>query len=72
MSKWKRPSPSSLKLNTDEALKAGLGFVGLGVVIEDEFGHVQAAWVLKRDVNWDVDIAEMMAVKEDLVLARKF
>lgn len=53
------------------AIKPGRSFVGLAGVIRNEHGHVLAAWVLKCKANWDVDIAELMSIKEGLMLARQ-
>lgn len=70
MTRWLRLRPRSLKLNTDTAIKAGNGFVGLGGVIKDEHGHILAAWALKFEVCWDVDTVELMSIKEGLLMAR--
>lgn len=69
--RWSRPRPGSLKLNTDAAIKPGRGFVGLGGVIRNEHGQVLATWALKCEASWDVNTAELMSIKEGLMVARQ-
>lgn len=69
--KWSKPPSGSFKLNTDASVWAGCGFMGLGGVVHDSEGMVIASRALRRDAGWSADVAELMAIKEGLLLVNK-
>ncbi|XP_057246803.1 uncharacterized protein LOC130589540 [Beta vulgaris subsp. vulgaris] len=66
---WVPPPAAHFRVNTDAALLGDEG-VGLGVVVRDELGVVRAVAVRRIRTQWTAALAEAMAAKFGLVIAR--
>lgn len=67
---WRKPCAGTMRVNTDAALLGDAG-VGLGVVIRDSEGMVHAMVVRRILVHWTAALAEAMAAKFGLIIARR-
>ncbi|KAK0587897.1 hypothetical protein LWI29_030839 [Acer saccharum] len=65
------PSPSTLKFNTDAAVFSGLSFIRIGAAIRDSEGKVLTALLKPFSGVFSVESAEVLALREGLVLAKQ-
>ncbi|PON36604.1 Ribonuclease H-like domain containing protein [Trema orientale] len=70
-SSWSRPS-SSLKLNSDAAVWPGVSGFGCGGVIRESSGLVLACWSCFIPGSDDVEVCELLALREGIKLAFDF
>ncbi|PON46332.1 hypothetical protein PanWU01x14_252190, partial [Parasponia andersonii] len=57
-----------LKLNTNMASPAGEHFIGCGGIIRDEHGNVLVCWAIRIAGCFNVDVGELIAIREGLRL----
>ncbi|KAK3217989.1 hypothetical protein Dsin_011959 [Dipteronia sinensis] len=67
---WQPPYKGTYKINTDAALSVGDGIVGVGIIIRDYVGNVIASSAQAVQYGCCVLIAEALAIKKCLLLAR--
>uniref|UniRef100_A0A803M6K4 RNase H type-1 domain-containing protein n=1 Tax=Chenopodium quinoa TaxID=63459 RepID=A0A803M6K4_CHEQI len=60
---WVRPAAGVVRINTDAAVIAGVGGVGLGVCIRDDQGKLLATIVCRESGNGSVRLAEALATR---------
>ncbi|KAK2643725.1 hypothetical protein Ddye_018920 [Dipteronia dyeriana] len=65
------PPPSCLKLNTD-VVRIGSNLIGVGVAIRDASGRVLADVSVPMVGVFSVELGEMLALKERLLLAKRY
>ncbi|KAL5846266.1 hypothetical protein ACOSQ3_009790 [Xanthoceras sorbifolium] len=68
---WSPPPIDSYKLNTDASIQSLLGATGLGVLIRDGRGSVILSGAQRLTSIDPVDLAEALAVKLGLSLAKE-
>ncbi|KAK3224771.1 hypothetical protein Dsin_004633 [Dipteronia sinensis] len=68
---WVPPNSGLFKLNTDAALNASGGVVGVGSVVRDSMGCVLATSSQQVVATYNAQLAEAVAIHRDLVLACK-
>ncbi|PON83098.1 LOW QUALITY PROTEIN: Ribonuclease H-like domain containing protein [Trema orientale] len=71
-SHWSRPRVGGLKLNTDAAFPTGENFIRCGGVIRDEHGSVLVCWAIRVVGCFNVEVGELIAIREGLRLAVEF
>ena len=67
--RWTLPPSQVLKLNTNAGFN-NEGKVGLGLVIHDSASRVVGFKIIKGLVCSDVDIAEVMVIREGILFAQ--
>ncbi|KAL2933422.1 Telomere length and silencing protein 1-like protein [Bienertia sinuspersici] len=67
---WSVPAAENVKINVDVAVFNG-GGVGLGAVFRSETGSVLAVVVQRRMAWWKADMAEALATRFGLSIARR-
>ncbi|KAK4854714.1 hypothetical protein QYF36_000379 [Acer negundo] len=71
-SSWLAPPVGCLKLNSDASVRCGRKSIGVGAVIRDSSGRVVAAISKSLLGNFSVEMAELLALREGLILAKRF
>lgn len=67
---WRRPGAGTIKINCDASWDARSGAVGIGVIARDHEGKTVSG-ICKSAVAADVVTAEVLAVREAALLAKK-
>ncbi|KAL2941643.1 hypothetical protein RDABS01_029993 [Bienertia sinuspersici] len=67
---WCVPTAGNVKINVDAAVFNG-GGVGLGAVVRSETGSVLAVVVQRRMARWKADMADALATRFGLSIARR-
>ena len=70
--RWTAPIPGQLRLDVDAAFDANSKCYGLGAVIRDSAGSLIAAGVWPGQQASSVGLAELMAVKAGLQMAKEY
>ncbi|KAL5805331.1 hypothetical protein ACOSQ3_032131 [Xanthoceras sorbifolium] len=70
-SPWSPPPAGSLKLNTDAAVKPGFSVMGSGAVVRDSQGKVVAASAKPLLGFFPVELGELLALREGLLVAKE-
>ncbi|KAL5773835.1 hypothetical protein ACOSQ2_013759 [Xanthoceras sorbifolium] len=68
---WSPPPASSLKLNTDAAVKSGFSVMGSGAVVRDSQGKVVAASAKPLLGFFPTELGELLALREGLLVAKE-
>ncbi|XP_073153625.1 uncharacterized protein [Henckelia pumila] len=66
---WQTPPAGTIKINVDAAVVNGSSRVGLGVVVRDDQGVVLIAFTKTLEGYFSVHLAELLTVREGLLLA---
>ncbi|MBA0672678.1 hypothetical protein Goklo_023919, partial [Gossypium klotzschianum] len=66
--KWIKPSRGVVKINVDTAIEEGK--MGLGVIVKDEDGFDLGGYGCIKDMTFNSEWAEMMAIEEGVSLAK--
>ncbi|KAK2656122.1 hypothetical protein Ddye_009174 [Dipteronia dyeriana] len=67
--KWVPPPPGGFKVNTDAALDAQEGCIGVGIIIRNEVGDVMASSAQKVLGGFSVPVAEVVAILKGMQFA---
>ncbi|KAK6163504.1 hypothetical protein DH2020_000368 [Rehmannia glutinosa] len=67
---WRPPGLDKIKINSDASIISGEG-TGLGVVLRDHKGQVVKTLFKFLDVEMEVEVAEALACREGLMLAKE-
>ncbi|KAL5794878.1 hypothetical protein ACOSP7_003472 [Xanthoceras sorbifolium] len=68
---WSPPPAGSLKLNTDAAVKSGFSVMGSGAVVRDSQGKVVVASAKPLSGFFPVELGELLALREGLLVAKE-
>ncbi|KNA08960.1 hypothetical protein SOVF_157990, partial [Spinacia oleracea] len=66
---WQVPEPGKVRVNVDAAVVVG-GVTGLGAVIRSDTGQLLAKDVRRVKARWKANLAEAMAARFGLLVAR--
>ncbi|KAF2298222.1 hypothetical protein GH714_019557 [Hevea brasiliensis] len=69
VAKWTAPAIGNYKMNSDDTVAAD-GSVGLGVVLRNDKEKIMLAAMKGFKASWDVDLAEIHAIKFGLEVSR--
>ncbi|KAK5842377.1 hypothetical protein PVK06_004727 [Gossypium arboreum] len=68
--KWINPPCGVVKINVDAAIEEGK--MGLSVIVKDKDGFLLGRYGYVKDMTFNSEWAEIMAIEEDVSLAKKF
>ncbi|KAK3230700.1 hypothetical protein Dsin_002581 [Dipteronia sinensis] len=68
---WKAPPLGCLKLNSDSSVRQGRNFIGIRAAIRDDTCMVVATVSKPLPGNFSVELGELLALREGLLLAKR-